>query len=60
MQYFYITDQAEARWVHIQHCSTEDMISNFFTKTPQGTQFRCLCALVMNFDLNIPLETPIV
>ena len=58
IRYFYITDQLDQGWLTAQHCRTEDMISNFFTKPLQSELFRRLRALVMNCSIGIPPEYP--
>jgi hypothetical protein len=50
IRYFFITDKIAAKEVKIQHCPTNDMVSDFFTKPIQGTQFRKLRSEIMNID----------
>jgi hypothetical protein len=36
--------------LQIEHCPTEEMIGDFFTKPLQGVQFHKLCDDIMNVD----------
>ena len=56
IRYFHITDQLNQGWLTVRHCSTEDMIGDFFTKPLQGQLFRRLRSLVMNCPVDIPPE----
>jgi hypothetical protein len=37
--YFFITDQVEKRNAQIEHCGTDNMVGDFFTKPLQGKKF---------------------
>jgi hypothetical protein len=50
IRYFFIKDQVEAREVHIQHCNTENMLADYFTKPLQGTLFKRMRDFIMNID----------
>ena len=39
IRYYFITDQIECKNVRLHYCPMEDMISDFFTKPLQGSQF---------------------
>ena len=39
IRYFYITDKVKKKEVRLDHCPTEEMISDYFTKPLQGKQF---------------------
>ena len=45
-----MTDQIERKNVHLQYCPMEDMISDFFTKPLQGSQFRTFRDFILNID----------
>ena len=47
VRYFYITDLVKQEAVSIQHCPTERMIADFFTKPLQGRLFQQLRDYVM-------------
>ena len=47
VRYFYITDMVKRGQVKIEHCPTERMIADFFTKPLQGRLFRLLRDYVM-------------
>jgi hypothetical protein len=38
--YFFITDQVEKGNTQIEHCGTNDMVGDFFTKPLQGEKFQ--------------------
>jgi hypothetical protein len=40
MRYFFKTDQVEKGNTQIEHCGTNDMIGDFFTKPLQGKKFQ--------------------
>jgi hypothetical protein len=50
IRYFFIKDQVDSKRVQIEHCPTEDMIADYFTKPLQGAPFRKLRDLIMNID----------
>jgi hypothetical protein len=50
IRYFFIKDQVEAREVHIEHCPTEKMLANYFTKPLQGMLFKHMQDYIMNID----------
>ncbi len=52
IRYFYVKDLIERGIVSIEHCNTEDMIADFFTKPIQGKRFQLLCDIILN--RNIP------
>jgi hypothetical protein len=39
IRYFFITDQVEKGNVQIEHCGTNNMVGDFFTKPLQGEKF---------------------
>jgi hypothetical protein len=52
IRYFFITDRIRAKEINVQYCSTNDMLSDYFTKPLQGTRFRKLRNQIMNIDPN--------
>ena len=37
--YFYVTEQVQNKTIHVAHCPTEEMVTDFFTKPLQGSLF---------------------
>ena len=54
IRYYFITDNIHRGAAAVKYCPTEDMIADFFTKPLQGSQFRKLRNLIMNYS---PSET---
>ena len=50
VRYFYIKDKVNRKEVRIEHCPTEDMTADFFTKPTQGSLFLRQRDLIMNID----------
>ena len=50
VRYFFITDCIEKKLVKVEHCPTEEMIGDFFTKPLQGKLFRKFLALILNLS----------
>ena len=50
VRYFYIEDQVNRGTIHIEHCGTDDMVANFFTRPLQEILFKRQRDLIMNFD----------
>jgi hypothetical protein len=50
IRYFFIADRVKAGDLQIEHCPTENMIGDFFTKPLQGVQFYKLHDDIMNVD----------
>ena len=48
IRYFSVKDGVESRKLSIEHCPTEDMVADYFTKPLQGRLFYKLRDLVMN------------
>jgi hypothetical protein len=40
IRYFFITDQVEKGKAQIEHCGTNNMVGDFFTKPLQGKKFQ--------------------
>ena len=47
IRYFYVTEQVRNIAIHITHCPTEEMITDFFTKPLQGSVFTKMRNYVM-------------
>ena len=39
IRYFYVTEQVEKKPINVTHCTTEEMVGDFFTKPLQGSLF---------------------
>ena len=37
--YFYITEQVQKKAIYVAHCLTDEMVTDFFTKSLQGSLF---------------------
>ena len=48
IRYFYVKDLLERGIVELEHCSTEDMIADFFTKPVQGKKFQIMRDIILN------------
>ena len=48
IRYFFITDRVKNGDLSIEHCGTEDMVADYFTKPLQGAKFRKFRKLIMN------------
>jgi hypothetical protein len=48
IRYFFVKDQVASKELSIEHCPTEDMVADYFTKALQGRLFYKLRDLVMN------------
>jgi len=47
IRHFFITDRVQAGKLNVQHCGTDDMIADYFTKPLQGSQFRKFRDLIL-------------
>jgi len=52
IRYFFVKDRVDSKEIKIEHCPTEDMIADYFTKPLQGALFIKLRNLIMNVDPN--------
>ena len=57
LRYFFIHDQVLQEKVMIQHCPTNNMHADFFTKPLQGMLFYCLRDLIMNIAPESPYHS---
>ena len=51
VRYFFVKDRVESGEVSIEHCPTEEMIADFFTKPLQGSLFLKMRTLIMGLPL---------
>ena len=51
IHYCYITDQVKLKELHIRHCTTADMLTDFFMQPLQGILLITLQNLIMGNDL---------
>ena len=57
IRYFYVQKLIQRGIVNIEHCSTENMVVDFFTKPLQGKRFRMMRDLILNRSDNYsPLQ----
>ena len=50
VRYFFVTDKVKNKEMRIEHCPTNDMIADYFTKPLQGSLFYKLRSLILNTD----------
>ena len=50
IRYYFITDHIANGDIRIQHCPTDKLISDFYTKPLQGQLFRTFRSLILNLD----------
>ena len=50
IRYYFITDHIKCQNICLAYCPTEKMISDFFLKLLQGSQFRKFCDFILNVD----------
>ena len=48
IRYFYVKDLIDRGIVSVEHCSTMNMIADFFTKPIQGKRFQILRDIILN------------
>lgn len=48
IRFFFVTDRIKKGEIRLQHCPTDKMIADFYTKPLQGTKFRQLRDIVLN------------
>ena len=49
VRYYFIKDQIDQKLMRLEYCPTDIMVTDVLTKPLQGTQFRCLRALLLNY-----------
>jgi hypothetical protein len=57
LRYFYVKDKVESGELRIEHCPTDQMLADFFTKPLQGTLFHKMRDKIMNIGLNSPYHS---
>ena len=50
IRYYFITDHVKRKNICLEYCPTEPMISDFFTKPLQGSQFRKFRDFILNIE----------
>jgi hypothetical protein len=53
IRYFWVKDLLERGVIRIEHCSTEDIVADFFTKSLQGKKFRIMKDLILNRSISL-------
>jgi hypothetical protein len=48
IRYFYVQDLLKRGIVSVEHCNTEDMVADFFTKPIQGKRFQVMHDIILN------------
>ena len=48
IRYFFITDRIASGEVRVEHCPTDEMIADYFTKPLQGKKFREFRDMILN------------
>jgi hypothetical protein len=52
IRYFYVKELLDRGVVKIEHCSTEDMVADFFTKPLLGKRFKIMRGLIVNQNIS--------
>jgi hypothetical protein len=56
IRYFYVKDLVDRGIIKVDHCVSEEMIADFFTKPLQGKRFQVLRDIILNLNAtNSPL-----
>lgn len=50
IRYFFVADRVKAQEVSIEHCPTDEMVADYFTKPLQGAKFRRFRQAIMNLQ----------
>ena len=50
IRYFYVGDHIQNKTLSLQHCPTDEMLADYFTKPLQGSLFICLCNHIMGAE----------
>jgi len=50
IRYYFVTDRISSNEMSMEYCPTEDMISDYFTKSLQGSQFRRFRNAILGID----------
>ena len=57
IRFYFVADRVANGDLRIEHCPTEDMVADFFTKPLQGALFYKLRDLIMNIDPSSPYHS---
>jgi hypothetical protein len=57
IRFFFVADRVASGELRIEHCPTEDMVADYFTKPLQGAPFYKLRDLVMNIASSSPYHS---
>ena len=49
IKFFWVSDRVKQGRIHVQHCHTDNMLADFFTKPLQGSKFKLLRSFVMGW-----------
>jgi hypothetical protein len=52
IRFYFVKDRIESGEVSLEHCPTEEMVADFFTKPLQGSTFIKLRNMIMNIRTN--------
>jgi hypothetical protein len=56
--YFYVKDLLDRGIVQVQHCVSDDVIADLFTKPLQGSKFQMLHGIILIINrINLPYNT---
>jgi hypothetical protein len=58
--YFFLTDQAHKKYLQVQYCLTDKMITKFFTRPLQGTKFRRFQDIMGCCSRDMPKECVVI
>lgn len=50
IRFFFITDQIKTGILGVEHCPTEDMVADFYTKLLQGSAFKRFRDMILNIQ----------
>ena len=56
IRYFYVRDLLERGILTVEHCSSDDMIADFFTKPIQGRKFQIFRDIILNRSTTSALQ----
>ena len=54
IRYFFVTDKIKAGKMRVEHCPTDDMTGDFFTKPTQGSKFKKQRKAILNLPDDVP------
>ena len=56
IKYFWVTDSIQDENMEVEHCPTDLMVAEYFTKPLQGTKFNIFCRIIMDWDHTSTLD----